>query len=197
MYHGSGVIGTDNASQLGLVQKLFASPDNQEKYPSYVLAIQFPTRSSDYKRDTVRNVLYSTSRPCLHAVMKMIDNFKLNPSIDSTRIYAGGFSMGGSTVINSLAARPDLFAAGISITGIPQFDKMHALSKIHIWLIHGMDDTENPIHSDDQFYRETKRRIRFWKLEGINHNNVFTMQLLGEALPAWLFRHHSYQYLKE
>jgi predicted peptidase len=189
VYHGSGrPIGNDNKSQLGILQKLFASPDIQFKYPAYVLAPQFPTRSSDYVTDSARNVLYSTPRPCLNSVLQLIDSLKSNLNVDSKRIYAVGFSMGGSTVINSLSARPELFAAGISISGIPQFDKIQELKTIPIWLIHGIDDTENPIKSDEQFYKETSSHILFWKLKETTHDNVFTTTILGETLPKWLFK---------
>ena len=189
VYHGSGrPVGTDNKSQLGILQKLFASPDIQHKYPAYVLAPQFPTRSSDYVTDTARNILQSVPRPCLNSVLQLIDSLKSNLNIDSKRIYVTGFSMGASTVINSLSARPDLFAAGISISGIPQFDSINTLKNIPIWLIHGIDDTENPINSDEQFYKEAGNNIRFWKLKSTTHDNVFTTQILGETLPKWLFR---------
>ncbi|MXV53079.1 prolyl oligopeptidase family serine peptidase [Pedobacter sp. HMF7647] len=189
VYHGSGrPIGTDNKSQLGLLQKLFASPDIQKKYPAYVLAPQFPTRSSDYVMDTSRNVLSSIARPSLNSVLQLIDSLKSNLNIDTERIYVVGFSMGGSTVINSLSARPELFAAGISISGIPQFDKINELAAIPIWLIHGIDDTENPINSDEQFYKEMSSNVRFWKLKATTHDNIFTTQLLGETLPNWLFK---------
>ncbi|SOE23726.1 Alpha/beta hydrolase family protein [Spirosomataceae bacterium TFI 002] len=192
VYHGSGrPVGTDNTSQLGILQKLFASPEIQNKYPAYVLAPQFPTRSSDYVMDsTTRNVLYSIPRPCLNSVLELIDSLKSNLNIDNNRIYVVGFSMGASTVINSLSARPELFAAGISISGIPQFDKIQELSAIPIWLIHGMDDTENPIDSDEQFYKEMNNSILFWKLKETTHDNVFTTTILGETLPKWLFKQH-------
>ncbi|MET3126786.1 putative peptidase [Arcicella rosea] len=138
--------------------------------------------------DTSRNVLYSTPRACLNSVLALIDTLKLNLNIDTKRIYVIGFSMGGSTVINSLSARPELFAAGISISGIPQFDKIQELATTPIWLIHGIDDTENPINSDEQFYREMSENIRFWKLKATTHDNVFTTQILGETLPKWLFK---------
>jgi predicted peptidase len=190
VYHGSGrPIGTDNASHLGILQKLFASPEIQNKYPAYVLAPQFPTRSSDYVMDsTVRNVLYSVQRPCLNSVFQLIDFLKSNLNIDKRRIYVVGYSMGGSTVINSLSTRPDLFAAGISISGIPQFDKLAELSEIPIWLIHGIDDTENPIDSDEQFYKEIQKKVLFWKLKSTTHNNVFSSTILGETMPKWLFK---------
>jgi predicted peptidase len=191
VYHSSGrPIGTDNKSQLGILQKLFASPDIQSKYPAYVLSPQFPTRSSDYVMDTKRNLLYSTARPCLNSVLQLIDSLKSNLNIDSKRIYVVGFSMGGSTVINSLSARPEVFAAGISVSGIPQFDKLQELTAIPIWLIHGIDDTENPINSDEQFYKEKSTNILFWKLKETTHDNVFTTTILGETLPKWLFKQH-------
>lgn len=187
VFHGSGAIGTDNSAQLGILAKLFASPDNQQQYPAYVLAPQFSTRSSDYAMDASRNLLYSTPRPCLNVVFQLIDSLKSTLNIDQNKIYVVGFSMGGSTVINALAARPEFFAAGISISGIPQFDKIKEIEHIPIWLIHGMDDTENPIYSDEQFYNELDKNIRFWKIEATGHDNIFTSQILGETLPEWLF----------
>lgn len=189
VYHGSGAIGTDNNAQLGLLHKLFASPDIQSKYPAFVLAPQFPTRSCDYKTDTGRKVLYSTPRPCLNEVFQLIDSLKSNLNIDSKRIYVVGFSMGGSTVINSLSSRPDLFAAGICVAGIPQFDQTQVLKTIPIWLIHGIDDTENPIHSDEVLYKEIGDNIRFWKLKATTHDNVFSSLILGETFPKWLFKY--------
>jgi predicted peptidase len=128
VYHSSGrPVGTDNQAQLGILPKLFASPDIQKSYPAYVLAPQFSTRSSDYVMDATRGVLCSKARPCLQSALQLIDSLKSILPIDSERIYVVGFSMGASTVLNSLSARPDLFAAGISIAGIPQFDKIHQL----------------------------------------------------------------------
>ena len=189
-FHGSGAIGTDNVSHLGILPKLFASAESQKKYPAYILAPQFPDRSSDYVLDKDRNILVSNPRSSLKTVLKLIDSLKKELNIDEKRIYAVGFSMGGSTVINSLLAKPELFAAGISISGIPQFGNIEKLSTIPIWLIHGIDDTENPIDSDEQFYKEgNKKKIRFWKLTATTHDNVFTPQLLDDTLPNWLFKH--------
>lgn len=192
VFHGSGSIGKDNESQLGLLPKLFASEAIQKKYRSYVLAPQFETRSSDYIMDSTQHVLTSVPRPCVNTVLQLIDSLQGHPNVDPMRIYAVGFSMGGSTAINALVKRPELFAAGISIAGIPQFKGREKIKKIPLWLIHGIDDPENPINSVEKFFEEMKpgSRIRFWKLEGIRHTDVFTMELLGETLPKWLFRRH-------
>lgn len=197
VYHGSGrPVGTDNTSQLGILPKLFAGPDIQMQYPAFVLAPQFPTRSSDYVMDENRKVLSSTPRSCLNVALQLIDSLKSNLNIDTERIYVVGFSMGGSSVINSLSARPDLFAAGISISGIPEFERMKGMETTPIWLIHGLDDTENPIDSDEQFYKEMNGNILFWKLKATTHDNIFTTKILGETLPAWLFKQRKPHLLK-
>jgi predicted peptidase len=191
VFHSSAAIGIDNNSHLGLLAKLFASPEIQKNYPAYILAPQFPTRSSDYVIDSTRNVLVSTPRKCLHAALHLIDSLKQSLHIDSERIYSVGFSMGGSTAINALSSRPDLFAGGISIAGIPEFNNIQDLSNIPIWLIHGTEDIENPIDSDEIFFKEISHgnNVLFWRIKNTDHNNVFTGKLLGPSLPKWLFKH--------
>ena len=81
-FHGSGAIGTDNVSQLGILPKLFASDEIQKKYPAYILAPQFPDRSSDYVPDKDRNILVSNPRSSLKAVLKLIESLKKVLNID-------------------------------------------------------------------------------------------------------------------
>lgn len=189
VFHGSGAVGTDNAAQLGILAKLWAMPEIKSSCPAYVLAPQFATRSSNYVEDKQRGVLTSVAQPCLETALQLIDSLKTSLNIDFTRIYALGFSMGGSSVTNALSARPDLFAAGISISGIPQFDKAKTLSNIPLWLMHGNLDTENPFASDAQFYEEFKAKKRFWEFDGKAHNDIFSSLILGDAIPKWLSKH--------
>ena len=189
VFHGSGAVGKDNIAQLGILAKLWAMPEIKSNYPAYVLAPQFLTRSSNYVEDKQRGLLTSVAQPCLETALQLIDSLKTSLNVDVTRIYAVGFSMGGSSVINVLSARPDLFAAGISISGIPQFDKAKILSTMPLWLMHGNLDTENPFASDAQFYKELQHKKRFWEFDGKAHNDIFSSLILGEAIPKWLFKH--------
>jgi predicted peptidase len=192
VFHGSGSIGNDNTKQLGVLAKLWAQPIVQKNYPAYVMAPQFPTRSSNYTNDSKRNVLGSAPQTCLETIFQLIDSLKQSLPIDRKRIYIIGFSMGGSTVINSLILKPDIFAAGISISGIPQFNHEKTLTTIPIWLIHGNNDTDNPIDSDLQLYKEISinSKMVFWEVENTNHNDIFSAPILGDAIPKWLFLHH-------
>src|ERR1044071_335989 len=94
LFHGSGAIGDDNISQLGVLVKLWGLPVNREKYPAYVLAPQFPSRSSNYVLDSNRNVLVSAPQSCLQTALQLIDSLKQTLNIDVERIYLVGFSMG-------------------------------------------------------------------------------------------------------
>ena len=189
IFHGSGQIGTDNSAQLGLLPKLFAHEETQRNSPAYILAPQFHTRSSDYSIDSTRNVLKSTPRLCLHKVLHLVDSLVQVLNIDRQRIYVVGYSMGASTTINALSARPDLFAAGISIAGIPQFEKGDKIRHIPLWMIHGTSDDVNSIQSDEYFAQEFNRpNLKFWKLEGVNHDILTTPTILDSLLPDWLFK---------
>lgn len=189
VFHGSGAIGVDNNKQMSVLARLWAQPEIVANYQAYVVVPQFSSRSSDYEMDAERKVLRSVPQPGLQSALQLIDSLKKVLPVDEQRIYAIGFSMGGSSVINVLSSRPELFAAGISISGIPQFEQVEKLRTIPVWLMHGNRDTENPFDSDDQFYKEvsTKGKTRYWVFDGIGHNTIFSSAILADQIPEWLF----------
>jgi len=190
--HSSGGIGTDNTSQLGILVKLWAQPAIREKYPAYIVAPQFPLRSSNYSPNRDKNVLVSTPDPCLTTALQLIDSLKKVLPVNERKIYVIGFSMGASGTINSLDLRPDLFAAAVSISGIPSFNRTTTRPKTPIWLIHGNADTENPIDSDSLFYKELQslhdHHIKFWEIDNLQHD-IYSELYTSDIIPVWLFRH--------
>jgi predicted peptidase len=189
--HSSGTpIGTDNTSQLTILPRMWLQPSIREKYPAFVIAPQFPGRTSNYATDSTRKVLASVAVPELSVVTQLIDSLKNVLPVDPQRIYVMGFSMGGSSTINIMEQRPDLFAAAISISGIPSFNRMEELSTIPTWLIHGNADTENPPQSDKVFYTEQKklhnRLLLFWEIDGLEHE-IYYQLYSSDIVPAWLF----------
>lgn len=184
--HGSGAVGTDNIAQLGVLAKLWTLPDIRNKYPVYVLAPQFPQRSSNYTLDSNRNVLVSTPDVCLTTALQLIDSLKKVLPVNGRKVYVIGFSMGASSALNSLALRPDLFAAAISVSGIPDFKRS---GKVPVWLIHGNADHENPFSSDSLFYKVANdRHIKFWEIDQLEHE-VYPELYMSDVIPEWLFRH--------
>ena len=191
VFHGSGAIGTNNTSQMGVLSKMWLLPENIEKYPVYVLSPQFPIRSSNYHLDKSRNIKVSESDEHLDLVLKSIDSLLVNENIDRNRIYVMGFSMGGATTSNAISKRPDLFAAAINISGISQFDKMDELLDMPIWIVHGSLDTDNFPHSNFKFFDEMKYKgkVFLWEYKDKYHNNILSAELV-EEIPKWLLKQY-------
>ena len=189
VFHGSGAVGTNNTSQMGVLSKMWLLPENREKYQAYILSPQFPIRSSNYHLDESRNVKVSESNEHLNLVLKSIDSLIIKENIDPSRIYVMGFSMGGATTSNAISKRPDLFAGAINVSGISQFDKMDELTKMPIWIVHGSLDTDNFPQSNFKFFEEmkTKGNVFLWEYKDKYHNNILSAELVDE-IPKWLFK---------
>lgn len=190
--HGSGAVGADNTSQLGILAKLWAQSFIREKYPAYIVAPQFPQRSSNYVLDENKKVLVSSPAACLSTALQLIDSLKQSLPVDQRKIYVIGFSMGASSAVNALELKPGLFAAAISISGIPSFRQVDLLAQTPLWLIHGNADTENPIGSDSLLYQTLqplgKRHTLFWEINKFDHD-IYAGLFTGDQIPRWLFRH--------
>ena len=190
VFHGSGAIGINNTSQMGVLSKMWLTPENIEKYPAFVLSPQFPIRSSNYHLDETRNVKASESNEYLDLVLNNIDNLiKSNPHIDKDRIYVMGFSMGGATTMNAISKRPELFAAAINVSGISEFDKMNELKNLPLWIVHGSLDNDNSPKSNFRFFDEMKNqgKVFLWEYKDKYHNNILNADLV-EAIPMWLLK---------
>ena len=187
VFHGSGAIGTNNTSQMGVLSKMWLLPEYREKFSVFVLSPQFPVRSSNYHLDKIRNVQVSESNEYLDLVLKSVDSLSKTSNIDESRIYVIGFSMGGSTVMNAISKRPDLFAAAINVSGISDFSNMENLKNLPIRIIHGGLDTDNRPESNVKFYNEMKDvgNIFFFKYKDRYHNNILSSEAVA-SIAEWL-----------
>lgn len=189
VFHGSGAVGKNNTSQMGVLSKMWLLPTNRKNYPTFVLSPQFPVRSSNYHLDKNRNVQASESNEYLDLLLKSIDTLSKKENIDLSRIYVMGFSMGGATTMNAISKRPDLFAAAINVSGISQFDNKENLTELPIWIVHGSLDTDNFPPSNFKFYNEMKEngKVFLWEYKDKYHNNILSADLI-EQIPQWLFK---------
>lgn len=189
VFHGSGAIGTDNISQMGVLSKMWLLPENRDQYPAFVLSPQFPVRSSNYHLDKNRNVQVSESNEYLDLVLKSVDSLSKTENIDENRIYVMGFSMGGATVMNAISKRPDLFAAAINVSGISEFSNLKEIKNIPLWIVHGGLDTDNRPESNLKFFNELKEsgKVFFWNYKDKYHNNILSAELIKE-IPQWIFK---------
>ncbi len=189
--HGSGGIGRDNRSQLGGFSLAWAAPALRARYPAYVLVPQFPARSADYAPSSVAGVQASHGTPALAAAFALVEDIAARHPVDRARVYATGFSMGGSAAWNAALARPDLFAAAMPVSGIaPDPALAPRLRGTPLCVLHGDADPENPIAADRAMVAAIRRaggdRVRLREYAGLDHRiagDVF----LGAWWRDWLF----------
>ncbi|RXK86203.1 carboxylesterase family protein [Filimonas effusa] len=190
----SGGIGTDNTSQLNALVKMWAQPALRSAYPAYVVAPQFSQRSSNYTMNRQKGILVSIPSVCLANALDLVDSLCNVWPVDKSRIYVMGFSMGASATINVLGLRPDLFTAGIAISGIPDFDYIHPLLNKPIWFVHGNADDENPFATDSVMLHTLREmhatHKRFWEIDKLAHE-VYPPLYTTNLIPEWLFKQRS------
>jgi len=76
-------------------------------------------------------------------LVKMLDQFKKDFSVDAGRVYATTVSYGSQLLWNAYAKRPDLFAAGLVTGGFAVNAEQAAAiaaAEIPLWVTHGVHD---------------------------------------------------------
>jgi predicted peptidase len=76
-------------------------------------------------------------------LVKMLDQFKKDFSVDTRRVYATTVSYGAQLLWNAYAKRPDLFAAGLVTGGFAVNAEQAAAiaaAEIPLWVTHGVHD---------------------------------------------------------
>jgi len=126
--HGSGARGDNNRGQMGQnsVMQLLLNDENRAQFPAVVLAPQCPAEYS--------------WRDLTAQVMGLLEYAMEYHSIDSTRIYITGYSMGGNGTWAMLAAFPDFFAAAVPICGWGEPETAYRFGNVPIWAFHGRRD---------------------------------------------------------
>ncbi|MCD2422925.1 prolyl oligopeptidase family serine peptidase [Niabella pedocola] len=189
--HNSSRIGNDNEKQLEPLARIWLQKTIRERYPAFVVAPQFALRSSNYLMDTAKGVFTAFASADVGLVLNLVKTLlKEYRGIDRRRLYIVGYSMGASTAQHLLSSDPDLFAAMVSIAGVPDFSNISGIIRKPIWLIHGDADDENPYPGSMVLFNLLKknRRLLFTTFRQFNHNTIPVPFLSGEALPAWLFK---------
>ena len=117
---------------------------------------------------------------------KFIDGF----SIDISRIYLYGMSMGGLAVWDILARRPKVFAAAAVAAG--RGTPMHAnrMTDVAIWIFHGTNDNAVPYRHalimHDALINAGKKDLRFTTFENAGHG-IWAKTADYNGFIDWMF----------
>ncbi len=199
--HGAFEKGQDNELQLRIGGRFFMRDSIRKNYPAFVLFPQCPVNDSwayfENKLDITTGNYTDWNFPfkpeptaVTGTLFKLVSRLIENDSIDKMRIYIAGLSQGGMGVLDIIARKPALFAAGIAICGAgePATAKLFA-GKTSLWLFHGDKDPVVPPVFSEQFYRRLKRahaNVRFTEYPGVEHDS-WTRAFAEPDLMRWLF----------
>jgi predicted peptidase len=179
--HGSGGLGTDNEKQLQLGNifgtRVWLLPENQKKFPCYVVAPQTDRGWVRYEIDPKTHEAVGIT-PGLgdgsRVALEIIDALRKELPIDSRRIYIAGQSMGGAGVWNMLSGRPGFFAAAVVCCGSRSADDGTASPNTALWNFHGIDDKTVPIEVSRERLaarRKAGGHPRSTEYAGVDHNS--------------------------
>jgi predicted peptidase len=89
------------------------------------------------RREKLCDLIYTVG---LQAASALLDEFLVLDTIDKSRVYIGGISMGGCGTWEIIARNPELFAAAVPLCGSGILSTAPTLTGIDIWAFHGTAD---------------------------------------------------------
>ena len=123
----------------------------------------------------------------IESIKKFIDEMITAYSVDTTRVYLCGLSMGGFGTWYTAMAYPELFAAIAPCCGGGMAWNAHLL-KMPVWAFHGLEDTVVSPSQTIEMVEELKgfnSNLKFDLYEGVGHeswNKAFSEQTLNWIL---------------
>lgn len=143
--HGAGERGSDNEKQVNVRIINTIINDASLSRDCIIIAPQCPSGkrwvNSDWASDGGRYTQDSlTITAELAAVRELVDNIRNRYSVDDSRLYISGLSMGGYGTWDMITRYPHLFAAAIPVCGGTDSSKAPLIAGMPIWTFHSTDD---------------------------------------------------------
>jgi predicted esterase len=186
--HGSGESGTDNKLQvskhIGVPQggSVFTLPANQAMYPTFFVAPQAP----------LPGVAGWMGIPG-QAVLKLIASLERQFSIDATRLYLTGLSMGGYGTWALIEGNPKLFAAAVPMSGGGDTSKAASIAQLPIWDFHGTIDPLVPVQQSRDMIAALMAaggHPKYTEYPNGQHD-IWDTAYTEPALLPWIFAQHN------
>lgn len=148
--HGAGERGLDDSIQLiHYFSRIWADSAAQAIAPTFVLAPQCPPDPMQWVTTRWESGTYNFAQKTMsvpmQGVIKILDSLESKYSLDLSRIYASGLSMGGYGAWYLLMKYPDRFAAAVPVCGAADTTRAASIANVPIWAFHAADDNVVPV----------------------------------------------------
>lgn len=194
--HGSGERGNDNEAQLKWGAPNFATDQNMQLHPAYVIAPQCPKNAgwANITRDANGKGIMMAKDPSkqMELLIALIHEFSKKFPVDTNRIYITGLSMGGFGTFDAIERYPNLFAAAAPVCGGGDITKAASIKHIPMWIFHGAEDaTVDPSLSLSMVDALTKAGAKpgYTQYPEVGHFS-WIAAYSDPLFMEWLFRQH-------
>ena len=187
---GSYERGDDNKSQLKEFPNVFLDITNRRKYPCYIIAPQCPETAVWVEMPHFPKC-EMTPQPgkMMALVLQLMDSVAKLKTVDKSRIYVIGLSMGGMAIYDLIARRPDLFAAAAAICGIGDTSRAKDMAPVKLWIFPGEKDNLIDVSNARNIVAALRRAgadPKYSEYQGVGHDSWVKAYTDPELLP-WLF----------
>ncbi len=176
------------ANKHSYASEVLGSWDLKEKYPAFILMPIAPfhrpwglPKGDEFKNPRVT---------ALDLAMDILTHVQKEYSIDPTRIYVTGASVGGFGTIAAIINYPDVFAAAVSVCGGWATGDAGRIPKdVPLRLYHGTADHSIPVRYSRNLAEALKDRganVYYKEYPGVDHNS-WDYAYKEDELWAWLF----------
>ena len=198
--HGAGERGKDNEKQLVHGSKLFLKEENRNNFPAIVIFPQCPEESfwGSIKVDRTKTpALWQfdyTADPTwpLVAANELVKKLVNEESVDKSKLYITGLSMGGMGTFESVYRYSNMYAAALPICGggdTAHYDKR--IKKTSYWVFHGDKDGAVDVKLSRQMVaklKALKADVTYTEYPGVNHNS-WDNAFAEPTYISWMFSH--------
>lgn len=190
--HGASSRGADNQRQLADSDgpRYWASSLVQSRQQAFVVAPQAdPQYAPTWVRAWRPPAKQDPKRPePLELSVDLLGELTKEYSVDRSRLYVVGFSMGGFGAWLAASRHPELFAAAVPIAGGGDPSYIGGTSA-KIWAFHGTTDKVVPVSRSRQMVDALKKAgkdVKYTEYPGVNHQ-AWKLVYEEPELPGWLF----------
>lgn len=170
-----------NGQQVGGWMKSFAKPERYAKNPCIIVAPlcyqPFGGTGGGW-----------SAKPGDQAIDLVKALEKALPAVDAKRIYVAGHSMGGFGTCHLIARAPQMFAAGIPVSGYASGTDLVSGQRTPMWLFHAADDAVVGVAGARAFAKASSRSKAFHYTEyPTGGHGIPSVVFEDEKLHEWLF----------
>jgi predicted peptidase len=185
--HGANGRGSDNLAQISggnyLGTHIWTAPAIQSRDPVFVLAPQVEN-SKTWSRPHV-----NTGAPVsLRLALEILSHIETEYSIDRSREYVAGQSMGGEGVWAVLAMARGRFAAAIALCSDGFDDQVAPDTKVPVWIFQGDADPVVSVEDVRKWVaalRQAGGSPKYTEVPGVGHN-VWETAFANSDAATWL-----------